>query len=135
MPRPPPVTRTLCIRSKDLTGGRDVELFDKLDHGRHLVGREARPAIGNDTALDVVASAGIAAVGKNNVGDHDGAGDRTFACLDARHPHRVIAVDYGFDFFGVNFQTADIDDAATAADKVIAVAAQFDHVAGVDETF
>ena len=46
-----------------------------------------------------------------------------------------MPVDDGFDFLGVNLEAADIDDAAAAADEVIAVAAQFHHVAGVDKAF
>ena len=45
-----------------------------------------------------------------------------------------MPVDHGFDFLGMNLQAADIDDAAAPADEVITVAAQFDHVAGVDES-
>ena len=33
----------------------------------------------------------------------------------------------------MNFEPADIDDAAAAADEVIAVATQLDHIAGIDK--
>ena len=55
--------------------------------------------------------------------------------LRARHPHLGMPVDHGLDLLGMNLQPADIDDAAAPADEVIAVAAQLDHVAGVDEAF
>ena len=45
----------------------------------------------------------------------------------------AVPVDDGFDLLGMNLQAADIDDAAAPADEVVAVAAQLDHVAGVDE--
>ena len=51
----------------------------------------------------------------------------------ARHPHVGMPVDHRLDLLGMNLQAADIDDAAAPADEVIAVAAQLDHVAGVDE--
>ena len=44
-----------------------------------------------------------------------------------------MAVDHRLDLFRMHLQPADIDDAAAAADEIIAVAAQLDHVAGVDE--
>src|SRR5579862_837786 len=44
-----------------------------------------------------------------------------------------MAVDNGLDFFGVDFETADVDDPVSSADKVIALVAQFDHVACVDK--
>ena len=42
-----------------------------------------------------------------------------------------MAIDHSFDLLGMNLQAADIDDAVAPADEVVAVAAQFDHVAGV----
>ena len=44
-----------------------------------------------------------------------------------------MPVDHRFDFLGMNLQAADIDDAAAAAGKDIAIAVQFHHVAGIDE--
>ena len=44
-----------------------------------------------------------------------------------------LPVDDGFDLLGMNLQAADIDDAAAAADEMIAIAAQLHHVAGVDK--
>ncbi len=44
-----------------------------------------------------------------------------------------MPVDDGLDLLGMNLQAADIDDAAAAADEIIAVATQLDHVAGIDE--
>ena len=48
-------------------------------------------------------------------------------------PHAGMAVDHRLDFLGMNLEAADIDDAAAPADEIIAIAAQFDHVAGIDE--
>src|SRR5215472_5401616 len=45
-----------------------------------------------------------------------------------------MPVDGCFDLLGMDLLTAHIDDAAFAADKVVTIAAQFHHVAGVDES-
>ena len=44
-----------------------------------------------------------------------------------------MPVDRGLDLFGMNFQAADIDDAAAPAGKEVTIAAQFHHVAGIDK--
>ena len=44
-----------------------------------------------------------------------------------------MAVDHGFDLFGMHFQAADIDDAAAAAGEQVTIAAQLHHVAGIDK--
>ena len=56
-PRLPPVTRTLCIGARQLSGRRDVERRDEADHGRHLVGRELRAAIVQDLVADLLRAA------------------------------------------------------------------------------
>jgi hypothetical protein len=73
------------------------------------------------------------AVGQNDIHDHDGAGDRAAARFGARHPHFRLPVDDRFDLLGMNLEAADIDDAAAPPDEMIAIAAQFHHVAGIDE--
>jgi hypothetical protein len=73
-------------------------------------------------------------VRKDDIRDHNRAGDRTAARLGARHAHVRMAVDDGFDLLGMNLQTADIDDAASPADEVITVTAEFHHIAGVDKS-
>ena len=75
----------------------------------------------------------IGAVGEDDVGDHDGAGDRAPARPRARHPYGLVPVDHRLDLLGMDLQPADVDDAAAPADEVVALAAQLDHVAGVDE--
>src|SRR5271156_609533 len=45
-----------------------------------------------------------------------------------------MPVYHSFDFLRVNLQSTDIDDTATPSDKIVAVAAQFDHIAGVNES-
>jgi hypothetical protein len=42
--------------------------------------------------------------------------------------------DDRFDFFRVNLQAPDIDDAVTPTGQVISISAQLDHVAGIDES-
>ena len=44
-----------------------------------------------------------------------------------------MSIDRGLDFLGMHLQSADIDDSILAADEVIALAAPFHDVAGVDE--
>ena len=44
-----------------------------------------------------------------------------------------MPVHNSLDLLGVNFQSADIDDAAPAPDKVVTVAALLYNVAGVDK--
>ncbi len=44
-----------------------------------------------------------------------------------------MPVDHRLDLLGVNFQTADIDDAAAAPGEQISIATQFNHVTGIDE--
>src|SRR5690349_18369447 len=45
-----------------------------------------------------------------------------------------MPVDHGLDLLGMNLQPADIDDAATPADEMVAVTAQLNHVAGIDKS-
>jgi hypothetical protein len=45
-----------------------------------------------------------------------------------------MAIYNGFYFLGMNLQSSDIDDATTPSDKMVAVAAQFDHIAGVNKS-
>ena len=44
-----------------------------------------------------------------------------------------MPVYHRFNFLGMNFQSTDIDDTAPPSNKVIAVATQFHHIAGVDK--
>src|SRR5580658_8818026 len=44
-----------------------------------------------------------------------------------------MRVDDRLDLFRVHFESADVDDAAGAADEMIAAGAQFNAIAGVDE--
>ena len=135
MPRLPPVTRTLCIGSRQLSGRRDIERVHESDHGGHLVRRKTSPAIGKNHVSDLVSPTSVAAISQNDIDDHDRARDRAAARPGAGHPDLGMPVDDRFDFFGMNLQTANVDDTAAPADKVVSVAAQLDHVAGVDESF
>src|SRR3984957_18755927 len=122
MPRLPPVTTTLCIGSRQLSRRRDIERRYEFDHGGHLVRRQLRPALGQNFFADSAATTHIAAIGENDIGDYDRAGDRALARLGTRHPHLGMPVDDGFDFLGMNLQAADVDDAAAPADEVISLA-------------
>ena len=52
---------------------------------------------------------------------------------DQRHLNLRMTIDHRFDFLRMDLQASDIDDAIPPADEIIAVAAQFEHVAGIDE--
>src|SRR5664279_3390110 len=133
MPRLPPVTRTLRIVPRQLSGRRDVELIDEAEHRRHLVRGERGAAIGEDFTANGIAADSVAASGENDLGHHDAAGDRAFARSGPRHPHLGMAVDDRLDLLGMNLESPDIDDAAAPTDKIVAVPPQLDYVAGVDE--
>ena len=49
------------------------------------------------------------------------------------HFHLRMPIDDRFDFFRMNFQPPDIDDAALATNKMIAVTAALDDIAGIDK--
>ena len=116
-----------------LSGRGDIERADEPDHRGDLVGRQRRPAIGQDLSADLVAPAGVTAFSQNDVGDHDGAGDRAAPGFGARHADLSMPVDDGFYFFRMNLEAADINDAAAPSHEVVSTTTQFDHVAGIDE--
>src|ERR1700735_1768238 len=113
----------LCIMSGQLSGGGDIERADEPDHGGNLVGRQRGPAIGQNFNANLIAAAGVAAFSQNDVGDHDGAGDRAASGLRARQADLGMPVDDGLYFFRMNLEAADIDDAATPSHEVVPVAA------------
>src|SRR6185312_9874291 len=133
IPRLPPVTRTLCIVPGQLSGCGNIERADEPDHSGDLVGRQRRPAIGQDLIADLTAPTGVAAFNQNDIGDHDAAGDRAASRFGARHAYFRMPIDDGFYFFRMNLEAADIDDAAAPSDEMVSVSTQFDHVAGIDE--
>ena len=45
-----------------------------------------------------------------------------------------MPIDHGLDFLGMDLEAANIDDAVASSDEVVAVAAQLDHIARVNET-
>src|ERR1700722_11691219 len=135
IPRLPPVTRTLCIVPGQLSGRGDIERADEPDHGGDLVRRQRRPAIGQNLFADLSATAGVSTFSQNDVGDHNGAGDRAAPGFGARHSDLGMPVDHRFYFFRMNLEAADIDDAAKPSHEMISVPAQLDHVAGIDESF
>ena len=71
--------------------------------------------------------------GEHDVRHYDRARNRALARFRARHPDLRMTIDNGLDLLGMNFQAADIDDAAAPADEVVAIAAQLHHVARVDK--
>ncbi len=69
----------------------------------------------------------------NDISDHNRARERTLSRSGARHLHSRMTVDHRLDLFGMDLQAADVNDTIPSADEIIAVTAQLDHVAGVDE--
>src|SRR3954468_21347161 len=46
-----------------------------------------------------------------------------------------MSIDDGLDLFWVDFQSADIDDAAPTTNEVMAFTALFHNIAGIDKSF
>src|SRR5436309_1768627 len=115
-PRLPPVTTTLRITADQLAGAVHAEPGDEVDRRGNLVPRQRLATVPQQLLLDVRRDA-VRAVGGRlelDIGDHEGAGDRTLSRAHARHAHARVAVQYGLDFFGMHLQPADVDDAAAA---------------------
>ena len=70
----------------------------------------------------------------NDVGHDDRAGDRAATSAYPRNPHERVLADDRLDLLGMHFLAADIDHALASADEEVTIAAQLDHVAGIDET-
>src|SRR5262249_59393795 len=73
------------------------------------------------------------AVGRHQVGDETGAGDRVAARVHQRNPHRGVPFDHRLDFLRMYLEAAHVDDTAAPADEIITAVAQLHHVVGVDE--
>src|SRR5262249_16503371 len=90
MPRLPPVTRTLRIGARQLSGRRHVQRLDEADHRRYLVRSQRGAAIGQDLLTDFLRPF-RAAGGQDYVGHHDRARDRAAARFGARHTYFGMA--------------------------------------------
>ena len=53
--------------------------------------------------------------------------------MDVGHFHLWMPIDDRFDFFGMNFQSSDIDNAALTTNKMIAVTTPLDDIACIDK--
>ena len=132
IPRLPPVTRTLRIDPLQLAAGGHGQRRHEAKHRRNLVRREIAATGRQDLGLDRAPRRSAASANTTSA--------TTIAPviglrrpLTTRHPHGGVTVDHRLDLLGMNLQAADIDDAAAAADEMVAVASPLDHVAGVDE--
>src|SRR5580692_12282772 len=144
MPRPSPrlapVTRTvravLAIAPRQFSGCADVERRHDRDGSGDFVARQRVAAKLQYVVLDLLLlAAGTRAIGfQHDVGNHDRAGDRALLWPHQRHSHLWMPVDHRLDLLGMNLQSTDIDDAAAAAGKNVAIAAPLHHVTGIDET-
>src|SRR5262245_56782985 len=108
MPRLPPVTMTLRMRSNQLSRLRDGEGGDEADRCRDLVRRQRLAA---ETLDDLSQIARLIAFGqrriaRNHVRRHERSGDRALLRLYQRQPHLRMAVENGFDLLGMHFQAA-----------------------------
>src|SRR5215469_5359807 len=138
-PRLAPVISTVRARGLPITPGqfagrRNVERRHDADRRWHLVQRQHVAAKLQNVGFDRAGfNAGTFAL-EHDVGGHDRAGDRAALRPHQRHADLRMTVDHRFDLFGVNLEAADVDDAAAAAGEHVAVAGEFHHVAGIDET-
>src|SRR6185437_11715380 len=138
-PRLAPVTSTLArLRSsihpcstapRQLAGCGDGKRGHDADGGRNLVPRQRVAAELENLILDVSLVFGaLARRLQHHIGDDDCAGERAALWPHQRHAHLRMPVDHSLDFFGVNLQTADIDDATPPPDEIKSIAAALDHV-------
>src|SRR6185437_7848646 len=134
MPRVPPVTTMLGKRTHQLAGGPDIQIGYKADGDRHLVRRQVTATGRDDFVFQRFGSVGALWLRPwKHVGRQEEACDRILPRPDQRHLDLGMAVDDGFDFFGMDLQTADIDDTAPAPNEIVAIASLLDDIAGIDE--
>src|SRR5260370_12138833 len=113
-----------------LAGRRNVERRDDADDGGNFVRRQRAAA----QAENLVRGArGVGGALEHDVRGNERTGDRTGLRADLRHPYGRVPVDRRLHLLGVNLESADVDDAAAASEKVITVPAALDDVAGVDK--
>ncbi len=70
----------------------------------------------------------------NDIGNHNCAGNRALSGLHQRHPHTCVAVDHSLDLLGMDLETPNVDDPVSSANEIVAIAPEFEHIAGIDET-
>ena len=73
-----------------------------------------------------------ASIREHHVGDHQCAGDGIARARTSDMRTRGSALITRFDLLRIDLETADIDDAAAAAAKIVAACLQLDQIAGVD---
>src|SRR3989442_4888293 len=137
-PRLPPVTITLRM-TRQLPGGGHLERGNETDRRWNLVGRQPVVADLKDLAPEVhdpaARTARIGLCLQDDVCGDERTGDGTSRGPHHRHADRRMSVDRRFDFFRIDLQSADVDDAVPSTEEVVPVAAAFHHVARVDEAF
>ena len=72
-------------------------------------------------------------VSQQDIGEDERAHNRILARESSARADCLMGVERRLDLFWVNLGAADIDDAASPADKIEPIAAPLNHVAGVDE--
>src|SRR5271166_4450435 len=141
IPRLPPVTTMLRMLARMMprrfSGGREIERSNEAYGRRHLVLRKAVTADLQDFVLELEGSliGLIAPPSEDHVGDDDGTGDGILSSAHERHADIGMAVDDGLDLLGMHLQSPDVDDPAPPSDEKVTPAAQFDDVAGIEESF
>src|SRR5580765_4840283 len=115
-----------------LAGGGHLERGYETDGRGNLVGEEAVVANLKDLALevhDLVACATpIGLFLQDDICDDERTGNGTSRRPHHRHADRRMAIDRRLDFFRVDLQASDVDDAVSSAEEVVPVAAAFHDV-------
>src|SRR5947208_2251746 len=126
---------TLRIAAHQLAGRVHDQAGNEVDRRGDLVPRQDLATAPHDLLLELqrppVRGVGLGV--QHDVGHHEGARDRVFPRSHERHPNAWVGIDDRFDLLRMDFQTADVDDAAPTADEVIAISAALEHVCRVDE--
>src|ERR1700678_3730923 len=132
-PRLPPVTMTLRIAANQLSGFGDGQRRYEVDRNWNLVRLKGVTAEQQDFVLKFahVVLDRRRICFEHYLGYHQSPCDGILLRVDERQVHRRVTVDDRFHLFGVYLQTANIDDAVTPTDKVIAAVSQFQQVAGI----
>src|SRR5579885_1634536 len=134
IPRLPPVTITLRTLTHQLARPRDGQLLSKRDRGRHLVAGEGIVTKLQNFLLQRPSPSILGRRLQDDFRDNEGTGNRALSGPHQRHTHLRVAIDDGFNLFGMHFQPPDVDHTISPADKIVAIAALFDHISGIDKT-
>src|SRR5437016_1822323 len=111
-PRLPPVTMALSMAGQ-FARGADGERRHETNGGGDLVRRKRLAADLPDLSLHSCVVVGATRLREqDNVRGDERSRDWISSRPCLRHPHEWVPVDRAVDFFGIDLQSADVDDAA-----------------------